>query len=401
MPTVPQENPNQPSGALTRNPTVDEVVHAVWKLADRPERPSPFGVQWRTPNGRPKLYFRTPELRDEKLAALQRAAGKSEAFTPQDSARARAILDAIGDTPWQDVIAGWREHMKAQGRVPCTVTVKEAVDEYLKHVENLRVSKELCEGTACHKRQKLGLFSQTFGANLLSAVDAGDIEDWIDEQGHASNATFNCYRKHVRSMFEFHRKLVKNPCEHIDTRSESIDHVAILTVPQTAQLFAYALAHNKEALGRLALEAFAGLRFSSAFRLEKEDINYEDKGILLPPHKIKTGRRHYIDELPANLWGWLDKTNAACWAMNDSQWMHTKSELFTDAKVPHPRNCLRHSFCTYHVAAFKNPQLTSTILCHRNTQKLWTNYNGVAKQADGKLYFTITPLTAAKLAKPA
>lgn len=167
--------------------------------------------------------------------------------------------------------------------------------------------------------------------------------------------------------------------------------VEILTVEQAAQLFAYARKHQRDAIGRLALEAFAGLRFSSAFRLEKSDINFDDRGILLPAHKLKTERRHYIDGLPDNLWEWLRVTNDGCWAMEGSEWMHLKSRLFVDAKVPHPRNCLRHSFCTYHVAAYKNPGLTATILCHRNQQKLWQAYNGNAKQADGVKYFEIRP----------
>jgi integrase len=149
----------------------------------------------------------------------------------------------------------------------------------------------------------------------------------------------------------------------------------------------------------LALEAFAGLRFSSALRLEKTDIKFEGRGILLPAHKIKTRRRHYIDGLPENLWSWLEVATPACWAMQSSEWMHMKTRLFTDAGVPHPRNCLRHSFCTYHVAAYKDPGKTATILCHRNQQKLWSNYNGVARASDGNSYFTITPQTAAALAE--
>ena len=71
--------------------------------------------------------------------------------------------------------------------------------------------------------------------------------------------------------------------------------------------------------------------------------------------------------------------------------MRSKSQLFTDAKVPHPKNCLRHSACTYHVAAFKDPGKTATMLCHTDQQLLWSTYNGRAAQAEGKRYFAITP----------
>ena len=152
------------------------------------------------------------------------------------------------------------------------------------------------------------------------------------------------------------------------------------------------------------MEAFAGLRFSSAFKLEKHDVNFVDKGILLPAHKLKTGkgrggRRRYIDKLPENLWSWLAVTNDACWALQSSDWMHLKSDLFTKAKVPHPHNSLRHSFATHHMAWQGDAARTAAILCHKDQQELWEHYNGCATSVAGAAYFTITPLTAAAMAK--
>ena len=185
----------------------------------------------------------------------------------------------------------------------------------------------------------------------------------------------------------------------VERRDGTIGEVQINTVAEVAQLFAYALEHHKEALGRLTLEAFVGLRFSSAYRLEKGDINFADKGILLPRHKLKTKRRRYIDGLPENVWPWLKETNDACWAMTSNEWMHLKSQLFVDANVPHPHNSLRHSFCTHHIAAHKNPGKTATILCHTSQDELWEHYNGCATEQAGGLYFKITPLTAPTMAK--
>ena len=167
--------------------------------------------------------------------------------------------------------------------------------------------------------------------------------------------------------------------------------IEVLTLKETAELFAYAEKNYAELVPRLALEAFAGLRFSSAFRLERGDINFADKGIHLPAHKLKTGRRHYIDGLPANLWKWLALETPATWSMTPRNYRRLKSEVFDRAGVRHPANCLRHSFCTFHVAAFKNPGLTATLLCHRNQSLLWSNYNGRAKQADGIAYFKLAP----------
>lgn len=393
MPT----DPNRHQEAEETDPSSHQI-RGVTKLKDRPERPSPYGVQWWASGVRKREFYKTERDRDARYSKLVEKArrGQLGSLASRDEREAwQAFCVATEGTPWQDVVAGWRRDLASQGKVPCTLTVAEAVKEFLPEVDKMTAS----AGYKTHVRQKIRLFGEAFGANKLDAVTGEEIGDWIENDlGFTAAGTFNMYRKMVRLLYERHRRMVRNPCDDLPARSEVVEKVETLSVKDTARLFSYALAHKKQTLGRLALEAFAGLRFSSAFRLDKSDINFADKGILLPAHKLKTRRRHYIDGLPDNLWLWLGKTNDECWAMSGSDWMHAKSAVFADAKVPHPRNCLRHSFCTYHVAAFKNPGLTATLLCHRNQQKLWANYNGLATQADGKRYFTITPDTVDALA---
>jgi integrase len=178
-------------------------------------------------------------------------------------------------------------------------------------------------------------FAAAFGGNRLTQITGDDIKDWIEtDLGYDNPHTFNNWRKHIRTFFDHYRKQIhQNPCDDIRTRNDDTEHVGILTPAQTAKLFSYALTENRRHLiGRLALEAFAGLRFASAYRLEKADINFKDLGLLLPKHKIKTKRRHYIDGLPENLWSWLEVTSNACWSLTPAEYMKEKSQLFSDAK---------------------------------------------------------------------
>jgi integrase len=246
-----------------------------------------------------------------------------------------------------------------------------------------------------HKKNcpKAKMFGADFGLRSISEVRPAEISEWIDDLGFEAAETYNTYRKVLHALFESGREeCPTNPVSTLQLRSDQHD-VGLITVEQTEALLAYALKTYREIVPRLALECFAGIRFSSAFRLERGDINFEDKGITLPAHKLKTRRRHYIDGLPKSLFLWIALETPATWCISPREYRRLKSACFDEAQVPHPHNCLRHNFATYHLAAFKNPGLTATILCHRDQQLLWSTYNGRATHRDGLRYFELRPTT--------
>jgi integrase len=381
------------------------IISRVSKIY-RPDRASPHLVQWGRGQDRRTESFKTPEEQEARYAEiagrLQRN-GDDFVFNRQAQIDWAAFMSTIGDASWVDVVAGWRENLKRHELVRSRKTVGEAAKEYIAHCLSLRDTGQMSPDTFRQKRQKISFLGTKFNTVPLCDVTTEMLEQWLDELlgelGLSAACTFNNYLKPVRTFFNFNKKHVAlNPAVGIPLRNASIDEVGVLTPKQTARLFAYALKHRPETLGRLALEAFAGLRFTSAATLAKEEINFEDKGITLLARKIKTRRRRYIDGLPENFWAWIDKTTEACWRMKRSQWMHIKTDVFEGADVPHPQNCLRHSFCTYHVSAYKNPGLTATLLCHQNQAQLWGHYNGIASQAAGLTYFSIKPENVEQIA---
>jgi hypothetical protein len=74
-------------------------------------------------------YFKKAKDRDRRAAELVRARAKGVlVHMPQrtELAEWQAFKTAIGETPWQDVVKGWKTHQKATGTVPCTLNVKAA-----------------------------------------------------------------------------------------------------------------------------------------------------------------------------------------------------------------------------------------------------------------------------------
>jgi hypothetical protein len=399
----------------TRNGTEEQTgtnpeqkTRGVRKRGPLTGKNKPWGVLWST-NGKEKSEWYEDESgrdrRYDQLVKERKRGNLPTILAKSESADWTAFKAAVGDTPWQDVVSGWREHLQSSGKSVCELTVAQACTKFLAGEEARLAAGKLSIDTMRHKRQMIGAFSTAFGGNKLDQVTGPEIEEWIeDDLGVENGDTFDGWRRHLRSLFSDFAKLIRNnPCDDIELRGGATEYVNILSVRDTARLFAFALNHKRVALGRLALEAFAGLRFGSSTRLEKADIHFEDRGILLPAFKLKTGmvdgRRHYIDGLPGNLWEWLAATTPDAWTLTGSDWMHIKSDLFRDAEVPHPRNCLRHSFATYHVSGYKDPGRTAFLLCHRNQEKLWSNYRGNAEQSWGKLYFEISPKTVHAIAE--
>lgn len=146
---------------------------------------------------------------------------------------------------------------------------------------------------------------------------------------------------------------------------------------------------RRELLGRLALEAFAGLRFDTAKQIVAGEISPD--GLRIPAAKLKTRQNQFLEGLPANLHAWLEWSQPIRWQMTARQYLFEKSLAFGRADVPHPRNCLRKSFASYHVAAFKDAPRTSLIMCHKSPKLLWDTYRGIASEADGRAYFEIRP----------
>ncbi len=392
---------------------------------ERSGRPNPYGVQWREKlfndvqgmleTKVKTLFFPTAESRDGKfaeLSSLRKSGMMVASLSRRDMDGWRAFRAATNGVDWQTVVAGWKANLTATGHTDCQMTVEAAVEEYLQVAKNLRDTEKMSADHYRQKKHKLNLFDMEFGHLMLDRVKPHDIEAWISDFDEVrADLTFDNYLKHVRAFYGYWikvKQLIKeNPCERVQRRHEGMGDVEFLTVPQTAKLFYTALTYRDDkgeatylpAIGRLALEAFIGLRFASGCRIAKEDINYADRGITLPKKKLKTKKRHYIDGLPDHLWDWLGVTPDSCWELTPRQYLSLKSNLFTVADVPHPHNCFRHGFATYDVAAHRNAGRTAYILCHRNQDELFEHYLGRATREQGRLYQTITPTTAQQISE--
>ncbi len=360
------------------------------RLFEIPGRNKPFGVQWRVDGQRKTEFFEKARDRDKRAGQIRKdkkAGVLAWQLTREEIQEYRTLKAAMGERPLAEVLP-----LLALQTRPVYPTVRVSVAGYLEEARKLTLRKELAEVTLAYKEQKLEAFVSAFGGAHVDRVTPEEIVAWIESLGFQSPSTFNTYRRVLHSFFESVLPGA-NPCARVPRRDDHSDEVGILEPAATQRLFEWVVDKEPVILGRLALEAFAGLRFSSASKLSLDDINFTEEGLSLPASKIKTRRRQYLDELPANLWEWLRVAKEDCWQIGEHDYRHRKCAAFKYAGVPHPRNCLRHSFATYHVALHKDAGWTARLLCHRNQQQLYTHYLGRATAKEGEAYFNVRPAT--------
>ncbi len=307
----------------------------------------------------------------------------------------------------------WREYVAFRQRVPATLgQLEEAwhkhsagasgamtVPDLIALYKERRKIAGRCLNGIQHRDLALARFAEYTGAMVLPMVTDETVTGWLAslrKKYRLGDAAMAGHFAALRAMFNLPavKKVCReNPCDFVEAPTvQESDEVAVLTLRQAFEFFK---ANREEAcVAKLAAEAFAGLRFSSASRMRREDLDFAEFGITLPASRHKSGRRHYVDGFPPSLWKWLRFADREHWLLSPANYMRRKSEAFIRAGFANPGNVLRHTMPTMHLSAFKNAAATATLLQHRNATMLYQRYKGRGvSQAVGRAYFMITPKT--------
>lgn len=363
---------------------------------DRPGKPKPCLARWREPGGRKcSRSFADSSSRDafakQWLKRRETWGAAAPLVAPQQVETWRTFAELTGDADPLMVARFWLRYRAERGG---DMTVSRAADRFLE----IRASENVSGDTSSHLRLHLRRLVASLGERTLASVKADDVRAWLAGLVDAeTGAPFEPYtlRHHLVSaklLFGHatrERWMDDDPTAAVPLPKSDPEDVTVMPVADAARLFS----KNRDALcvGRLALEAFGGLRYSSAARLSKDDIIFAERGIVMPGSKHKLGRRHYVDGHPDNLWAWINHAPQACWDLTARQYLNLKAEAFARAEVKNPGNILRHSFCSYHIALNRDAAATAVLLTHRSPAMLYQHYRGRATHADAEAFFALRP----------
>jgi integrase len=193
-------------------------------------------------------------------------------------------------------------------------------------------------------RVRLKRFSEIFGDQMIAAIAARDIDDWLRSLDVGA-VTRNTFRRRLAALFGFAKRrgyLAENPLPDVERAKERAGEIEILTVGETGRLLKAA---SPDTVPYWTIGAFAGLRRAEIERLDWEDVRLDDGFIEVKAAKSKTASRRLVP-IQLNLAEWLApyRTRRGRVCPHNLQKHLNNDRDRAELRAQWPQNALRHSF---------------------------------------------------------
>ena len=299
---------------------------------------------------------------------------------------------------------------------PHGVSLTEATDYYLKHVVAFRQAPTVAEivrrmiddakaagrrdKTISDLRHRLNQFALTFGQRQLDDIALPEIEAWINDPALSARSRIN-YATKASQLYNYainHGWAEVNRVDRISRPTADDKEPGILTVEQAEAMLEHA--PKLRLLPYVALGLFAGLRSTETLRLDWAAVKFEDRSIIVGAEVAKKHSRRVV-EINDTLAAWLrphvkKKGPVFSRSLFCRQFMKLRKNAEID---PWPSNALRHSFGSYHLAAYGDAIRTAGIMGHRGASMLHNHYKALVTKGDAEKFWALRPKEKAKSKK--
>jgi integrase len=346
-----------------------------------------------------RKFFKT-RLEADTYAEQQRIAKANQgaaAFSIDDKLRiealeARRLLQPYG-TSLIEAAKYYIKHAKPKGG-------QKTMFELVAEVLETKKTAGRRQATVDNYRILFTRFNRSFGQRHVHEVHRDDIENWLDANVH-TRATRSVHLNYLSVLFTFAVKrnyCAANPLEGVERPQVTLKPPEIFSVEQATSLLRAAVEHPElELLPYIAIGLFAGLRPTEMTRLDWANVRLDQRVILVNAEASKTSQKRFV-EISDNLLAWLQpiaresgpvapsglkrRVASACYKTRDYE--HGKIEEW-------PRDGMRHSYASYHLAKHQNAPQTSLQMGHTSPQMLFNHYRNLVLAADAERYWKVTP----------
>lgn len=302
--------------------------------------------------------------------------------------------------------------LRALGILPVGISLTDAAQYYLRHNHGCRsvalkdaVDTFLAGKRAVDRRpatlhqymSHLTMLVDAFPGVKVADITSDNLLRFLADK-EVSGLTARNYRASFHAFFEWACKIrppyrTDNPALAIEKPQPQETIPGILTVPQVTALLKSTVRLHPDLIGFMALGFFAGIRTEELKRLRWPAVNGEF--VHIGPDVAKKRRQRYVEILPA-LTAWLalcSRDNGPVLRPREKVMQTYLKDIREAAELKEwPHNGMRHSFASYHLAAYGDSAKTSTMLGHAGDPSvLFNHYRSVLVPAAGREYFSLTP----------
>jgi len=263
------------------------------------------------------------------------------------------------------------------------------LDEMLKRLKTEGNSNSWISTLGGRLKKWIGLY----GDWLICDISQDLIDEYlIDELEEYSPQTVKHKRQAINQLCNYGitlQALDDNPCEKAFKPPKVKFEPEILTTSETLALLESC---STRILPAIAIALFAGLRRSEISYLDWEDIDFDDREIKVSANISKTDIKRYV-EISENLMLWLQPYEDKQGSVVKSEAIFRKDfeNAIKKSGIEYPHNALRHSFASYHLAMYKNENLTASMTGHSNSHTLRKHYLKMTKKKNAEDYWKTTP----------
>lgn len=226
----------------------------------------------------------------------------------------------------------------------------------------------------------------------VSEFTVQDVRDFV--AGAESPNTRATRRGRMMAFFSFcHGKdwTALNPVAAVKKPKVDRQPPRVLTIAEVRAVMAFVEAHEPGALAWFTLALFGGIRPEECDRVSWADVDFERGVVRLAAATHKTRKAHTV-ELPANAFAWVIRAQEL-----GAQLPFPKSSRRKALRrvrehlglVAWPQDVLRHSFCSYGVAA-RGQEWTAQMADHSEAV-LRRHYRTLVSKAAATEFFSIEP----------
>lgn len=344
----------------------------------------PWRVKWREGTVQKNRFFpsesaarsfakrKAPQLRDIAPSDVPPTKEERRAL---DEARAHGV-------PLLEAITHWRQTVGASS----AMTFAEFAAARLKEAQK-------DETTPAHKsatRRILAVAVDAIGERLAASIAPADcqaiVEQWpgADSQRMARTVLGSVFTHAARMGWtQFNPAAKLKPA----TRKKTAG-IAVFSPEQAAEWLACVAARAETCLAGWAIAMFAGLRRAEVERLDWSEVQLERGHIEVTAAKSKTNARRLV-EIQPNLAAILEPLAQKAGRVFPKSPKRAEAWALESYGRALPKNIARHSFVTYHLAAFGDIAATEIQAGH-DRAILFRHYRELATKDAAECYFSIT-----------